>query len=804
MKTYISPVFVLGLVLQVSLSLCAFSQEAKITAGATFKTTGGPSIIIKDANFINDGNFIASAGTTVTMKGTAAQSIGGTSSSTFQNLILDNSNGLLLANSETVNGTLTFTNGKITLDDNGLFMGPSATISGSSGSNYVITNGVGSLHQQVMNNATDVTYPVGLTTDYLPVTIKLAVGSTADDLSARVGNGLYTAYNESDVPTGSLISDHAVNKTWYIGEAVAGGSDATVKVQWNAGNENPGFNHAQSDLGHYSGAAWVYSLCSAAGGSGPYTQSLSGLISFSPIGVYSPQINCAADPGPYCEGSPMEVSFIATGGLWTSGNTFTAQLSDATGGFTSPVTIGTLVSQTSGDINASLPGSAADGTGYRVKIVSDNPVVSGEANEEDITIYELRDISGDLTYYNTANTPLLSNVIVRLFQDGEQLGSDYVVTNGSYTFTDLCPGNYELRVTSSKSTAGSVNTTDAAQVNYWGPNPYIIEKVRFYAGDVTGGTFFLNSSDAQLIRAHFVYGTAFAKGEPWTFWKAGQTISYNSIPTESYPAVTMAPGTNTSANIYGLCTGDFNRSFSAQTKQGNARPEVVYDGFIYAGQNMEINMPVRLVYGEEISAISLILDYPSEFLEITGIQMTEAVDGLEWTVTGNELRIGWFNSNPVNLQDNDALLMLNMKTTDAFIPGNIARLSLADDPLNEIADENYTTIGNVQLSLMTIESSVGLPESSLSNQVAFGNFPNPFINLTTFGYSIPARGRVTLEISSMIGESVSVILDEVQAAGYHSFEFKSSEMGPGLYIATLRLAVGNDLVVKTLKIIKEK
>jgi len=168
-------------------------------------------------------------------------------------------------------------------------------------------------------------------------------------------------------------------------------------------------------------------------------------------------------------------------------------------------------------------------------------------------------ISGNLKYYNQANTPLISGIIMKLFQDDTQVGSDFNVTDGTYEFSDLTPGIYEIRVSSSQTTEGSINTTDAAQTNYWGAVPYTIEKVRFYAGDVTGASFFINSTDAMRIQQNFVNGTAFDKFT-WAFWKSGETISGNTNPTESYPIVNYSGGTII-ANIFGLCAGDFNRSF---------------------------------------------------------------------------------------------------------------------------------------------------------------------------------------------------------------------------------------------------
>jgi hypothetical protein len=88
---------------------------------------------------------------------------------------------------------------------------------------------------------------------------------------------------------------------------------------------------------------------------------------------------------PLCVGNTVSVSFATTGAA-NAGNIFTAQLSDATGSFASPVNIGTLSAAESGTINAAIPSGTAAGSGYRIRVVSSDPVITGADNGADITI----------------------------------------------------------------------------------------------------------------------------------------------------------------------------------------------------------------------------------------------------------------------------------------------------------------------------------------------------------------------------------------------------------------------------------
>ncbi|PQJ11714.1 hypothetical protein CJD36_007930 [Flavipsychrobacter stenotrophus] len=69
-----------------------------------------------------------------------------------------------------------------------------------------------------------------------------------------------------------------------------------------------------------------------------------------------------------------------------AGNIFRVQLSDATGSFAAPVVIGSVTSSTFGAIPAIIPAGTAAGTGYRIRIVSTNPVTTSVDDNININI----------------------------------------------------------------------------------------------------------------------------------------------------------------------------------------------------------------------------------------------------------------------------------------------------------------------------------------------------------------------------------------------------------------------------------
>lgn len=86
-----------------------------------------------------------------------------------------------------------------------------------------------------------------------------------------------------------------------------------------------------------------------------------------------------------CQGSNVSVPYTIAG-AYASGNTFTAQLSDAAGSFASPTTIGSVASNAAGSISATIPSGQAAGTGYRIRVISSSPAAIGSNNGTNITV----------------------------------------------------------------------------------------------------------------------------------------------------------------------------------------------------------------------------------------------------------------------------------------------------------------------------------------------------------------------------------------------------------------------------------
>jgi endonuclease I len=90
-----------------------------------------------------------------------------------------------------------------------------------------------------------------------------------------------------------------------------------------------------------------------------------------------------------CKGSVINVAFQVTGSI-NSNNTYTAELSNSSGSFSNPTTIGTLNSTNLSDVITSMiPMNATAGSGYRVRVIANNPQITGADNGSNLTVNNL-------------------------------------------------------------------------------------------------------------------------------------------------------------------------------------------------------------------------------------------------------------------------------------------------------------------------------------------------------------------------------------------------------------------------------
>lgn len=194
----------------------AFGGSVTLESGTTFNAGSRTYNVAGD--WINNGTTFTNTGSTINFNGSSAQTIGGTASTTFNNLTVNNSSGVLLGVSTTVEGTLTLTSGKVTTSVYSLEVTNTATgaVTGYSSSSYI----VGPL-QRSMATGNSYFFPVGDASDYRPFEMNSVTCSSAVVRVTMSGSGASTV-------DASLLSVAARN--WYADLISGSFSSATVRL----------------------------------------------------------------------------------------------------------------------------------------------------------------------------------------------------------------------------------------------------------------------------------------------------------------------------------------------------------------------------------------------------------------------------------------------------------------------------------------------------------------------------------------------------------------------------------------------
>ena len=117
-------------------------------------------------------------------------------------------------------------------------------------------------------------------------------------------------------------------------------------------------------------------------------------------------------------------------------------------------------------------------------------------------------------------------------------------------------------------------------------------------------------------------------------------------------------------------------------------------------------------------------------------------------------------------------------------------VNLVFDPLTNIILKAGNTV------LVSVEDDEQLPAEFSLEQ----NYPNPFNPSTKIKYSVPENGNVKLSVYNLVGEEVSVLVNESVDAGFYEVSFNASSLPSGTYF--YRLQTSNSIQTKKMVLLK--
>jgi|GEM_PF-3104011 len=199
------------------------TNTGAITPPASRTIASGSMLTIKGGSSVVTNNISYSAGSSLKYEGSVSQTTTAIElpASMNGNVIINNTAGVILGGATSINSTLTFTAGNLTLGANDLTLGNSAN--GAAAGTCIVTNNTGAV-RKFIEDGSSFTFPIGPTTaKYNPVTIK-----SNKPFSAGGEGAYYSALIKTISPAAS-VPDNSLNYMWTITGAAA---STTLSFDW--------------------------------------------------------------------------------------------------------------------------------------------------------------------------------------------------------------------------------------------------------------------------------------------------------------------------------------------------------------------------------------------------------------------------------------------------------------------------------------------------------------------------------------------------------------------------------------------
>ncbi len=393
----------------------------------------------------------------------------------------------------------------------------------------------------------------------------------------------------------------------------------------------------------------------------------------------------------------------------------------------------------------------------------------GCISSDTIAIWIGYTLKGDLTYANTLMTGMNNTKLNLNEAPNSQVDSVILGVTGAYQFDNLWNATYKMVPTITKPWGG-INSTDALAIMKHFVGLIYLNGIHLLAGDVDM-TGYVNSADALMTQKRYIgMVTSFPAGD-WV-WEDDDVVIF---------------GLNVDYDFQTLCFGDVNGSYNPPLTKQQPKLNLISQNDLTIGSFQSFEMPFAVNEDLEVGAISLALDYPSEYLVVEDVKLGNGEsDGLLYAENNGDLRISWFNLSSMNLQANEPILIIKFKSKD-LTGVSSDKFEFIAKGSSELANKDAQAIEKVNIYIPKL-SAIDSPEQySLSH-----NFPNPFESVTEIGYSLKNAGNVNLTVFNVLGEKISELISEYQDAGDYKIKFDGTNLTEGIYFYKITVTGNNE------------
>jgi hypothetical protein len=313
--------------------------------------------------------------------------------------------------------------------------------------------------------------------------------------------------------------------------------------------------------------------------------------------------------------------------------------------------------------------------------------------------------------------------------------------NGTYDVY-LPKDAYNINVTVPYEVKG-VNASDALTVARHFVGIQDIPQNRLIAADVNEDGN-INTTDALDILKHFVKISEFGSNNTGPYWY----LHFNQQLIVNYPMT---------QDFYTVIIGDANGSWTIENKKSSIILEKVGQQMI----NEEIfDIPVKVSEPLSINSLSLGFKIKNN-VEILDVKVNDENGQSLYNVIDDKLIVSWFTLMSLDLNTNDVLLTITVKSKDKNFDMNIIQ------DISQLTD----------LNLVDINTKLYIPEVTTNNILIYPNPTREYVNIEYNGNG----QNITIDLYNILGSKMTNILTSNNVQGQYTIKYDMSNYEKGVY-----------------------